>query len=402
MKNLIEEFVEATANCPSPEIFRRWCMISMIAVTLTRHTWTCILDDKKLFPNMYVMLVAEPGIGKTVPMDIVKEMMLKLKDDEDNSYLTFSSDEATRQQIIEQIGNTFQPAPKMVEGEHGYVFFLAEFSTIMPEPDVTWMQSVARIWECPNTYNKATKEHGSDFLYWPYVNILAGVQPEWFHDGFPKGSYNMGLPARTMFIWSDEQPEVQFFRKVKQFTKEDHFMERLEQIRRMWGEVEWTDEAAEMFQEWKNNGYPPAPTAPLMKHYCTRRSMHAGKLALIACAASNPGSMQINKENLETAWRYLFEAERAMPTALQAVGGNTFKLSETAIVHFVGAEYARTGRPVHESEVRKRLGDLVSTNWVQPIINELILQQRIRVVGTPASGQGNRLLRPGKEKHDKA
>src|SRR4051812_35383690 len=61
----IESFLEATNGLPAPSIFLKWAAISAIAGALERKVWVR-MNRMNLYPNMYVFLVAAPGVGKTV------------------------------------------------------------------------------------------------------------------------------------------------------------------------------------------------------------------------------------------------------------------------------------------------------------------------------------------------
>ena len=69
----ISSFLEYTANLPSPERFRKWAAISAIAGTLERRCWIRT-GAGKLFPNMFIMLVAPPGVGKDFAINPAREL----------------------------------------------------------------------------------------------------------------------------------------------------------------------------------------------------------------------------------------------------------------------------------------------------------------------------------------
>lgn len=393
--NLIDQFVEATSNMAAPEIFRRWCAISMVSAAMSKRVWTCIEDDLKLFANTYIFLVAKPGIGKSRPMEVARTLLRDLPREPGKNYdpVIFTPDEITRERMIQQMAEVFNEGRE--EGAMSYIALISEFATFMPEPDAAWMQAVARLWDCSFMYERQTKHMGWDTIINHYPCMLAGVQPSWFSEGFPPNAYELGLPARILFIYASEKPEREFFRGRKQVEGLDRIAKQLRKVMGLRGEVMWDKEAVELWREWANAGYPPAPDDPLLEGYSTRRDMHAGKLALIVSAASHPGTPGVTVEDLKTAWHYLFHAEQYMPTALSNAGGNIYKMREETILAFVQSRYAEDKKLVPEREVRRRLGRMVSTTLITPIINELINQQRLKALGT--SKAPHRLLKPGRD-----
>lgn len=71
--NLIDEFVQDTRGTESPELFRRWAAIAMVAGLLQRRVW-CDIGKGKLFANQYILLVSPPGVGKSIVLKRVEEL----------------------------------------------------------------------------------------------------------------------------------------------------------------------------------------------------------------------------------------------------------------------------------------------------------------------------------------
>ncbi len=393
--DIIEDFMTATENMASPPQFRLWSAISLVSASLSRRVWTHIEDDLKLFANTYILLVSIPGIGKSRPMDVVGVLLDKL------AWVSMSPDEVTRQRTIQDIADVFTKEGDG-PGESSYLFLVSEMATFMPEADAAWMQALARLWDCPpRPYHKAIKtspgkgKRTDDVIWDAYVSLLFGAQPSWFAEGFPKASYEMGLPARIFFIFASEKPKRVLFKERKQMSTElrDQIIEGLKRMRGRWGAVGWEDPAKAAFVAWMNKDQPPVVDDPLLRGYNTRRDMHAGKLALIV--ACSRGHKEITLADLERAWEYMFDAEKGMPTALTNAGGNAYRMQEEAVVQFVENEYARTKRYVHERLVRRCLGKMVNSLLVERIIAELIAQGRLKPLYEKKNLTPNRLLKPG-------
>ncbi len=389
--DLIEEFMRGTSNMASPVQFRRWSAISMVSAALSRRVWTCIEDDKKLFPNTYVILVSAPGLGKTRPMDLVDELLYPM------TWIKHSPDEVTRQRSIQDIADAF-PQDKP-EGETSFFFLVMEMATFMPEGDAAWLQAISRLWDCPPRYEKAIKGvsdssgRSEDFVWKPYVNLLFGAQPAWFAEGLPKTSYEMGFPARVFFIYADLKPERKLFLRRKQLSNRSELHEGIKRLRTIKGELRWEPDAEKAFVAWMDGGCKPLIDDPLLTSYNTRRDMHSAKLALIvACARAHTS---IKLDDLRTAWEYMFEAEKGMPAALTNAGGNVYRAQEELACEYVEREWANTKRHVHEREVRRRLSKTTSTMVVERILNELIAQGRLKMLYADKNKAPNRLLKPG-------
>lgn len=63
LDSVIAGYVDYTDGLTSPARLRTWAAIGMVSSALQRRVWTRIRGQNQ-FANMYIMLVAPPGIGK--------------------------------------------------------------------------------------------------------------------------------------------------------------------------------------------------------------------------------------------------------------------------------------------------------------------------------------------------
>ena len=61
--NWIEAYQEYTEILPSPLLFRKWVGIFFVAAAMERKVLVRTMGSQ-LYPNLYVLLVGPPGIGK--------------------------------------------------------------------------------------------------------------------------------------------------------------------------------------------------------------------------------------------------------------------------------------------------------------------------------------------------
>ena len=64
LESWIDGFLTYTEGKPSPRILRLWAGIATVAGALERRCWT-FSGRALLYPNMYILLVAPPGVGKS-------------------------------------------------------------------------------------------------------------------------------------------------------------------------------------------------------------------------------------------------------------------------------------------------------------------------------------------------
>src|ERR1700739_4453525 len=75
----IESFIESTSALDTPAIFRKWAAISTIAAAVEQRV--CMVTGKgALYPNVYCMLIAHPGVGKTATIRRARQYYLETQE----------------------------------------------------------------------------------------------------------------------------------------------------------------------------------------------------------------------------------------------------------------------------------------------------------------------------------
>lgn len=394
--DFIDSFLAETDDGLSPERFRLWCALSTLSAASDRRVWTSIRPGMALYPNLYVLLVGPPGAGKSQGITKARRLL------ETQDHVSLSPSSTTHEAFINLLAQRAKVPD--TEGEvpmrrATMALVLSEWGTFMRKPSNDDMALLADAYDCGDI-ERFTIGRQWDRAPNVFLNILAGCTPAWFAEGFPPNSYEQGLPSRFHFIYQ-ESPENAALPDFNFTVLEDaddnpfiqKFLPHLDKISRLRGFIPWSPEAAALFNEWKMSGFAPIPDDPMLAGYCVRRPLHLAKIAVL-CAMSNHVEDPVVRENdLRRAMTIMFDAEKDMPKALSAAGGNTYRLRENAISSFVDARWRETKKPVAEWEVRQKLGKLVPPQLVKTILDEMIASGSIRAIeGTKAP---QRRLTPG-------
>lgn len=388
---LVERYVAALAGVNSPERFRRWAGIGLVAAALGRRVWTEVVRGRPIFPNLYTLLVGPPGTGKNEAIMPAKGVMGAATTER------MSPNAITAQKLVEWLG---EAPPEVIDGmvvkNCAVSAFVAEWAVLMRNSANTDMMGCfADLYDNPDVYDASTISRGADHLENVCVNIMAGVTPAWFADGFPVNAFEQGLPARLHLIWGEPsgRPPALFEEAIPLDTSP--LLPDVRRLQQLTGMIEWAPEAKAAFKNWVDNGMVPVLQEPMLQSYNNRRLVHTAKLALIAAVSRSPTvHPTITLADLETAWEWMFDAEPHMPRALVAAGGNTYRMREEALANFVRDRYKITGKHVNEWEARQRLGRMVPAAMVGPIVDEL-LASKVLEASNPEARSPNRLLRPG-------
>lgn len=393
--------MEATRNMTTSPLVRRWCAVSMVGAVASRKVWTTTYRGKKLHANQFVMLVGKPGTGKTDPIEFVEECLDGFELSGDEGHVVFAPNITTPAAWLQDLGQTFSESKEAADAEERR--FTSQFTVIsewsaftMDQECDQFYSALADLWEWKQDkpFRKSTKEHGKDAMYNPYVGILAGVQPEWFVNGMPKGGFKKGFSARMLWVNVHGGGELELFTAAPEREKAE-LVAGLQRVRQAEGEVRWAPEAAEALKQWVKAGCPPRPSDPLLSDYCVRRHMHLGKTAL--CSALARGSQRIELLDLERAKQWLLELEAEMPEAIMLAGENPLVgVSELAVTYVRELQLARNG-PVAETDLRRHIAKMVKPQDVGLLLGELVNQGRLVVVKGGDAGAPHRWFVVGKQ-----
>ncbi len=367
MEDIIGLFLRITDSSRAPEPFRKWIAIGMVAACLGRRCYSVIREaDGPFWPNFYILLVAEPGIGKSLQLRHARELMRRVPG------ACLGPDKITPERFLNLLAER-----SAEDGEAVMALFLNEFASLVKKEDGDMMEILTGLYDCPEEYAYLTFKRGEDLVTRACINILASTQPDWFGENFSIRTLGQGFPARLILVFSDEKKPVKYWQSYPRAEESSQRMvEALRAVTRLSGEFQWPQPSRELFQKLADDDFPPVPSDPLLEHYCTRRAFHIAKLSMVM-AASRSRKLVVEPQDIKRAYSELLEIEKDMPKALAAAGGNAYHTIEVHAVRFV----ERHGGRVPESSLRRFLTKNVPPNMLDPIIDNLVLQNRLIAKG---------------------
>ena len=340
----------------------------MISAALQRRVWVGP-NEKPLFPNLYVILVGQPGIGKGLVIKSIHEFIKfnkakSSKQDEstnnneavDLDYLitalhevagsktklnvddplmfpmapestTYESLVKTNAKAIRLVG----PVEKTSLSPNGrYVhsslcFVLEEMSSLFRKKT----EAIVNYLICAfdgGDYTYETKTQGTDRVRRTCLNFLAGTTPRFMQETFDDRLLNEGFAARTIFAMEYANRSNKFginpFNDLQLKCKAEILM-HLRKLSSLFGHVEYTTQAWERLRHYFEDELPiyRVNNHPKLDAYYARKNIHVQKLAL-AIHFSDSIEMIINLEEVEKALKILSELEIRMHSALTFTGKN--------------------------------------------------------------------------------
>lgn len=351
MSDFIADFNELTQDWISPEIFKLWSAITLVAGALERRVWT-EFKPGPVYANLYTLLVAPPGVGKSVIDEVHRLWEATTKPDSKLPAFHVAPDSMTKAALMDTLNEAKSTYLTPTAAPYTYQTLLIpseEFSVLVPSYDMEYIGALNRIWNNPDTH-KERRRYGNnkDLVFQnPQINLLAGTQPSYMSSLFPEDAWNSGLARRLVMIYSAEDKIADIFGLPREDKiLRQRVLRKLSQMSNLFGKVRWELEALEQFKSWHFAGGPPTPTHTKLVHYLRSRSVILIKLCLVSavcqCVGEAPGEFPaIRVSDFERARTWLLHAETFMPDVFRAMIGRSDKDVIDELHHFATGEYIR-------------------------------------------------------------
>lgn len=388
----IKGFLEYTDTLPSPEIFRLWSAISCIAMALERKVWLNTGYGVNLYPNLYVMLVAPPGVGKTAMTSTVTRFLTKIESPEGHM-IHLAPASTTSAAIIDDLREATRTFVKFdhpdINGAYTYNSLAVvsnELSVLIPEYDTSMMAKLTDIYDgFPYGERRRTKDLNFK-IESPQFNLLVPTTPSYLTGMLPEGAWDQGFLSRTFVVYSGETNIRPLFSSSKlRDALERDLINDLNSIFELFGEMTVTEEAKSALQAWHMKGGPPAPDHPRLINYNTRRTMHLLKLSMISSVA-NESDLVIREEHVSEALDWLLAMEFFLPDIFKAMVNNGDSKAIDEAWHFCYQAYMKENKPIAEMRLIQFLQNRVPIHSVMRMLEvmikaELIIPEMVKGVG---------------------
>jgi len=363
----IEGFVDATSQASSPEMFRRWGAISCLAGVLERRVWV-FTQGKPLYPNLFVLLIARPGGGKTEITDRVRLLWEGIED------LHVSSSNLSRASLADELNDARVITPS--NEYNALTSSINELGTLVSKYSRDFMSQLTDLYDCLAYTERKRGGRLTIKLDAPYMNMIAASTPAHLNSVLPEGAWDEGFMSRCILIFSGEKLIKDLF-DVPAIELEGLAKDLLK-IRKMRGKFDWSDEAKDFINRWHKSGGQPKPQHPKLTYYCERRTAHLLKLTQIA-KADVGDDMVIELEHIQTALDWLMQAEGEMENIFKAMtaGGDSSIISDA--FHWLMQVYIREKRPVARTRFYAYLSERTDAYKVRHILEVMEQSGRIQV-----------------------
>lgn len=374
----IESFYEFTEGLPTPPIFRKWAAISAVSGALERKCWIHTAASK-LFPNMFILLVAPPGVGKDQAIAPMRNLLAK------TGLFNLAPISMTHKGMIDHLASEACNKQFIRDGQwisyHSMLVCVPEFGVLVPGHDLAFMSSLNELYNCWDLYEERSRTRKETLrIENPHIHLISGTQPKFLGELFPETAYGMGFTSRIIMVYAGTPVRQNLFQKRPQHeAMEEALKDDLISIGQLNGPFTLSEDAMAAIEEWHAVGCEKdKPSHSKLMHYNARRIMHVLKITMTYCAARS-NDMHIELSDFMRAKDTLLEAEEDMPEIFKEIasGGQISEIEET--FHYILRLYQRHQKPVSEHRVVHFLSGRVPANQIKFIIDTMLSSKMISV-----------------------
>ena len=361
--NFMEGYLEYTSKQESPEQFHVWSAISIIASALGRSCWMN-RGYYTLFPNMYVVLVAESALcRKSTSTKLAMQLLRYTGKDIINEKLTMA-----------YLYKHLAKASKGTGTDAALVIYAPELGVFLgSDAHATGLvAAITSLYDCPEIAEYLTKNSGQDVIHNPVINILGATTLDWMSTNLPGESVEGGFTSRVIFVVEDAPRHRIAWPKVTSVETDlkSKLIEDLLQINALKGQFKVTDEAMEMFNTWYIEC--KEPDDPRLRGFFGRKGDHILKAAMIMSVATRD-DLLLDAIHIDLAIQAIEKVEKKMPIAFRGVA---FSKSAKNVDRIL-SQIEKAGGKVEHAKLLKKNSCYLNGKEFAEVIQTLIDSEQI-------------------------
>jgi len=368
--NVLTSYLRLMSQHEAPEIFDLWCGLGAISSAVGRQV-SMDMRYFEVFSNLFIVLTAPAGTArKSTALKNARRLLTTIPG------LHFTPQQATPQAMMKRmadIGTAGEEHQSIITYSYEFGLFLGKGSKQDEMADF-----LCDAYDCNPDFEKETVGRGLESITRPWMNLNAGVTPEWIKDHMSSGALETGMVSRILWIFADQRklsnPLPERNPEMEQLSLD--IINDLTHISTLKGNMTLEPSATEFYKSWyMDDKRFPSSTQTRMGNYYERKHIHLLKTAMLLSLGESD-SMVIEKRDLVAALEMLEQIEPGMQRAFTGVGKNAFASDLERL----------TGQISHAGETGIGYGPLLNANYhalqkeeLDKVLSQLVSMQRIRL-----------------------
>ena len=378
-ENWVTAYAQYTEDTEPPPSYHVWTGIYVVASALQRKVWLQF-GRRRLFPNLYIILVSPPGrCRKGAAISLGVDLLKKVPG------ISVTSDSTTREQLIRAMANARNDLSYEEDGgglimeQHCSVSVVSkELGSFLGVKNTHLITFLTDIYDCDDEWEYSTKHSGTDKIQGACLNFIGAITPDWLARNLPMDAIGGGYSSRVLFVVGRQKhkrvtipPDSPALRSMARLLSED-----LEKITTLTGPFRFDPEAYTFYDEWYQGIDDLAPTIedPRFGGYLERKPAMVLKSSM-ALAVAKRNELVITLDDVAQALSLINDLEPLMSDAFGGLG----EYDKAIVIEKV----------MKQLGVRKEMTfeDLLNANWRDIDIEGLkAIMQTLQVMGVIGVG----------------
>lgn len=309
---------------PTTDLYVDVAWYWMISAALQRRVWIGS-EAEGIFPNQYIIFVADPGVGKSLALSPVNTIMRGIIDPRHQTEVgapkptlfRIGANSTTYERFIHFCAASAQVVRTSDGTIHKHIspcLILDELTSIFKDHAQDMSTFLLEAWKARD-YTRDTFTHKTQTLTNICLNMIATTQPDKLAE--LRKSVDIlgsGFSRRVLWVWGDKNrcKTLCIVHAPDQVAALNSLRPYVAGLSNLYGQVSFTPEALEYLNSW--HGAPGYITnhATCLEFYYANKHLHAQKLAMAIHFSENNKDFEIPAWTVQKAVRLLETIEASM------------------------------------------------------------------------------------------
>lgn len=339
-KSWVHDLILEHQDVETPTAWIYWSLLCCLSsVAANQYSLRTLKGNLLYWPNIYVMLLGESGLGKGFPVNLAKRLVQQA----DTTRVI--AGRSSIQAIIKELATTKSIQGKPVITDSRGFIVNGELSTaIIQDPDSLTILTDLYDRNYNPQWTNLLKGDGAEKLKEPYITCLFGSSPAHFYDSIPQPNIEGGYIGRNLVIYEEKRSkDLDLLDSEEETIDEDRFtnyivpkyVPHLQNIAKCRKKMVADDGARNIFNTWRRDWRANQSIYNDKTGFVNRVPDHVLKISMLLCLSRYDSTGVINGDDIKQAIENVTSLIYASKKAAEGGGLDPLASQTKKIVDFL-------------------------------------------------------------------